>query len=164
MNKQTIIQKLQLEAHVEGGYFKRTYTAKMASANPARSAMSSIYYLLTDDQPIGHFNRNQSDIIHYWHMGSALSYWLIDREGQLSKVILGPDLSAGQQLQLTVPGGFWKATQLENGSFGLLSEAVTPEFDYQDMELGNAEQMQISYPALWPKIKHFCKHASTTVD
>ena len=49
-----------------------------------RAILSSIYYMLTDDSPIGYFHRNQSDIVHYWHSGSALTYYLIDSDGNFS--------------------------------------------------------------------------------
>ncbi len=65
MDKLALIRKLQLQPHVEGGYYRRTYNSQHNSGEPQRSLMSSIYYLLTDDSPIGYFHRNQSDIIHY---------------------------------------------------------------------------------------------------
>lgn len=163
MDKQSLIQSLQLEPHIEGGYFRRTYSAQhsVAQAQGQRQLMSSIFYMLTDDRPIGYFHRNQSDIIHYWHGGSALSYLLIDQHGNLSRPSLGPNLDAGEQLQLIVPGGYWKATVLEHGDYGLLSEAVTPGFDYSDMTLATAEQMRRDYPELWAqtdlKIADYCR-------
>ncbi len=160
MTKLELIEQLQLEPHVEGGYFKRSFGHHLSATLPGlgeRLLMSSIYYMLTDDSPIGHFHRNRSDIIHYWHAGSPMRYWLIDRAGHLSTAVLGPDLTAGQQLQLHVPGGYWKASRLESGEFGLLSEAVSPGFDFNDMQLADADQMQEDYPELWSQIKFLCK-------
>ncbi|MEE8058051.1 MAG: cupin domain-containing protein [Pseudomonadales bacterium] len=48
---------------------------------------------------------NRSDIIHYWHGGNALSYLLINPQGEFSMVKLGPNIEAGEQLQLIVTGG-----------------------------------------------------------
>ena len=141
---------------MEGGYFRRSYTASHsttlvsgAASGAERPLLSSIYYLLTDDSPIGVFHCNRSDIVHYWQRGSSLRYFLIDPQGSLSQVVLGPDLAAGEQLQLTVPGGYWKATRLEQGEFGLLSEAVAPGFDYDDMQLATATQLAAAFPELW---------------
>ncbi len=53
--------------------------------------------------------------MHYWQLGGALRYTLLSPEGRLLHYTLGPDLDAGEQLQLTVPGGFWKASQLVLG-------------------------------------------------
>lgn len=152
MNKQQIIDQLQLEPHLEGGYFRRTF-ASDHEINPGssqtRPGMSSIYYLLTDDRPVGHFHRNRSDIMHYWHQGHSLTYYLIEADGSLRTVVLGPNLEQGEQLQLLVPGGIWKATHLPTGEFGLLSEAVCPGFEYEDMELASAELLANAFPSLW---------------
>ena len=157
MNKHTVIERLGLEPHIEGGYYRRTYQSADAikTTGKSRSLLSSIYYMLTDDSPTGHFHRNQSDIIHYWHGGEALRYWLIDPEGKLSSPTLGP--GEEQQLQLLVPGGYWKATELEQGEYGLLSEAVCPGFDYDDMQLATAIQMQADFPALFDQLRRLIK-------
>lgn len=155
VNKQQLIEQLQLEPHREGGYFRRTYASSESISladKRTRPCLSSIYYLLTDDSPIGYFHRNRSDILHYWQQGSALTYYLIDPQGQFNTTLLGPDLAQGQQLQLLVPGGYWKATRLNEGEFGLLSEAVCPGFDYNDMQLASSAQLQQQFPQLWQQL------------
>jgi predicted cupin superfamily sugar epimerase len=149
MNKNNLIASLALKPHPEGGYFRRTFTSDhLCTTNNShqRPAMSSIYYLLTDDSPVGHWHRNRSDIMHYFHLGSALRYWLISPEGKLTGVTLGPGLATGQQLQLLVPGGYWKASELAAGEFGLLSEAVCPGFVPQDMEMASAVRLAAEFP------------------
>lgn len=51
MDKDTLIRQLGLESHVEGGYFRRTYTSpwscsthKQYGSPKERALMSSIYY------------------------------------------------------------------------------------------------------------------------
>lgn len=164
MNKQQLIEQLELQPHIEGGYYRRSYSSELTTgqARQPRPLMSSIYYLLTDDSPIGHFHRNRSDIIHYWHVGQALTYHLIDTQGNYCRVTLGPNLQAGQQLQLLVPGGYWKASELQQGDYGLVSEAVCPGFDYSDMELASSRQMQQHFPDIWAQaginLTRLCKH------
>lgn len=131
MNTQRLIETLQLEPHpLEGGYYKRTYQSQLSVATKTgeRSLMSSIYYLLTQEQPIGYFHRNRSDIVHYYHLGGAIAYWLVSPDGAVERRVMGSDLAAGQDLQLTVPGGYWKASELNSGEFALISEAVAPGF------------------------------------
>ena len=148
MNKNNLIASLALKPHPEGGYFRRVFTSDYLCNTDLghRPAMSSIYYLLTDDSPVGHWHRNQSDIMHYFQLGSALRYWLISPEGELTTVLLGPEINTGQQLQLLVPGGYWKASELESGQFGLLSEAVCPGFVPQDMEMASAGRLAAKFP------------------
>ncbi len=155
MTKQELIEQLQLEPHIEGGYFRRSYAA--AAEFDGRALMSSIFYLLTDDSPVGHLHRNRSDILHYWQAGGPIRYTLLSAEGELKEVVMGPDLAAGQQLQLLVPGGLWKASELIGGEFGLVSEAVCPGFDYRDMALADAAEIKASYPQHWSRLARLCQ-------
>lgn len=161
MNKLEIINKLQLTEHVEGGYFARTYCSPLTISTERipkeRSLLTSIFYLLTDERPVGHFHLNKSDIIHYFHCGSPISYLIIHPDGRLEKVIMGNDLMQDQQLQLTVKGGCWKASVLHHGEYGLISEAVAPGFDFNDMEIGSKEKLKNSFPELWDEIQAYIK-------
>ena len=64
-----LFASLDLEPHVEGGYYRRTYQSDnmVTTTGGQRYRMTSIYYLLTKDSPIGHFHLNHSDIVHYYH-------------------------------------------------------------------------------------------------
>lgn len=134
---QSIITALQLEPHTEGGYFKRTYESKLSatvgSGGSDRKLLTCIYYLLTSESPIGHLHVNQSDIVHFHQRGDPITYHLVSPEGELRQVTLGPEIDKGHQLQLTVPSGWWKASELASGEYGLVSEAVSPGFEYEDM-------------------------------
>ena len=149
-DKETVIRELGLEGHVEGGYYRRTFQADhratIDQGEGERFTLTSIFYLLTDDAPIGHWHLNKSDIIHYYHLGSPVHYYLIYPDGRLENVVLGPDLAAGQQLQLIVRGGVWKASHLPEGSYGLISEAVSPGFEFADMTLGERELLLNEFP------------------
>jgi predicted cupin superfamily sugar epimerase len=149
-DKQTVIEALQLEAHVEGGYFRRTFQAdhraKLELPIGERFTLTSIFYMLTSDSPIGHWHRNRSDIVHYFHLGAPVTYYLLHPDGSLETATLGSDLAAGQLLQLAVRGGVWKASHLPAGDYGLISEAVAPGFEYEDMTLGTREQLYALFP------------------
>jgi len=160
MTKQGIIDSLGLEPHPsEGGYFKRTYTSDIMLENNAipRKTLSSIYYMLTDDSPIGYLHRNKSDIIHYFHSGSPINYFIIHPDGQFEKTTLGNDLSNDQQPQLIVKGGCWKASELKKGEFGLLSEAVSPGFEYEDMELANTSIIKQHFTKIFNEVEKYIR-------
>ena len=55
MQAQQIIEQLKLEAHPEGGYFRRSFTHPQTTGDGSaqRPLMSSIYYLLTADSATG---------------------------------------------------------------------------------------------------------------
>lgn len=161
MDKRQLIAKLSLEPHVEGGYFRRTYQSGQvidsAGDGRARHLASSIYYLLTDDSPIGHLHRNRSDILHYFHCGSPLSYLILHPDGRLERAVLGLDLEQGQRPQLLVRGGCWKASELESGEFALISEVVAPGFDYADMELAGMEVLRSQFPQWVDRLGKYVK-------
>ena len=152
LSAEDLIEALGLEGHVEGGFFRRTFEAqdqpRVDAGRGERFSMTSIFYLLTAEGPIGHFHRNESAIVHYFHSGDPIEYFLIHPDGELETVTMGPDPRAGHRLQLTVGGGIWKASRLSRGNlgYGLISEAVSPGFDYADMTLGITTELVERFP------------------
>ena len=111
--------------------------------------MTSIYYLLSAKSPIGHFHMNQSDIMHYFHTGDPITYYMMKPNGSLQTTVLGPDPTQGHQMQMMVKGGTWKASKIPaNGKYGygLIGEAVAPGFEYADMQLGKTSVLLKQFP------------------
>jgi len=160
LTRDQLIKQLGLEKHIEGGYFRRTFQAdhraKIDQGLGPRYTMTSILYMLTSDSPVDHWHLNQSDIIQYYHLGGPITYYLIDAEGNLSVKVLGPDIANGQQVQVIVKGGTWKAAELKPGNdYGLLSEAVSPGFEYHDMRIGEQVELLKLFPQHAELIKRF---------
>ena len=167
MTDEELIARLELCPHVEGGFYRQTYRAGWSvelDDRPGRErlGMTSIFYLLNRRSPIGYFHRNRSDIFHCFQLGSPLVYLALDSAGRLTRHTLGPDVSRGHLLQLVIPGGTWKATFLAEGAFGLVSEIVAPGYDDRDCEIASREQMQASFPHLWPSIERFVAPVAPT--
>lgn len=147
------IQKLNLEAHQEGGYFHQNYLSQAKSIlkdNKTKSLMSSIYFLLTADSP-SHFHRLQSDEIWYFHYGATISIHLIHPNGVYECIKLGLDDDA--HLQYVVPAGTIfgssvEATDVNNShmDFAVVGCAVTPAFTYEEFELFTQKQLLTLYP------------------
>ncbi|HZR36613.1 MAG TPA: cupin domain-containing protein [Nevskia sp.] len=138
------VERLGLEPHPEGGYFRRIYTSPHAHATPqgGRPLCTSIYYLLTGAQPVGRLHRNRSDILHYFLDGGSLEYLLLGADGALRRERLD-----AQTRFLPVPGGCWKASRLLDGAgHALIAEVVTPGFDYADHQFGAAADLQREHP------------------
>jgi len=158
LTKATAIEKLNLIAHIEGGYFSETFrTAEMVHTEREggeRHRLTSIFYMLTDEGRKGAFHMNKSDIVHYFQGGSTLTYYIIHPDGQLEIVKLGSNLADGDVMQMEVKGGCWKGTYLPEGEFGLLGEAVAPGFDYRDMVIAKKEDIQAQFPAIFDQIAH----------
>jgi len=160
MKKSDLIEALALAPHpTEGGYFRRTFESPLSIdvAHSRRNIASSIYYLLTDDNPHSYLHRNKSHIIHCHHCGSPIRYTVISPNGRIAHHVLGSDLSRGQVPQLHVQGGDWKISELMTGEYGLISEVVVPGFNYEDNEIATVEQISALFPDLIDHIRPYIK-------
>jgi len=150
------VTRLGLELHPEGGYFKRIYTSPQTHSAPQgeRPLCTSIYYLLTREQPIGRLHRNRSDILHYFLDGGPLEYVVLGADGALRRERLD-----AQTRFLPVPGGCWKASRLiEGAGHALVAEVVTPGFDYADHQFA-AEADLAAYPQHLAVLRPFLRQS-----
>jgi predicted cupin superfamily sugar epimerase len=152
---QDLITLLNLQPHPkEGGFFRETYRAAdrfAAGQLPARysgerSASTAIYYLLTPGT-FSALHRLASDEIFHFYLGSPVRMLQLDPNGGSKEIVLGPDLLAGQQVQVLAPRGVWQGSVLEpGGDFALLGCTVAPGFDYADYEHGNRAALLAQFP------------------
>ena len=140
---------LKLEPHpIEGGFFRRTYTASLSFDAPEgpRAAGSAIYYLL---EP-GNFSEMHillSDEIFHFYLGDPVEMLQLWPSGESKVVRLGTDLAAGEQVQVVVPAGVWQGTRLVgDGKVALLGCTVTPGFDYADYRNASADELTAKWP------------------
>jgi predicted cupin superfamily sugar epimerase len=164
MSAEHWIRTLHLHQHVEGGWYSETYrsTDEMATQRQgsSRNVMTSIYYMLTRERPTDYLHRNRSDIVHYFHAGSPITYLVVTPEGELHRHRLGLDGARGETPQLIVPAGHWKTARLEEGEYGLIGEAVAPGFDYRDMTLATPAAFQEEHPHLFGRLLPYIKAAA----
>jgi predicted cupin superfamily sugar epimerase len=150
-----LIRRLGLAPHPkEGGFFRETYRADdawPATALPARydcdrRASTAIYYLLTPTT-FSALHRLRSDEVFHFYLGSPVRMLQLLPDGSGRTVVLGPDLLAGQQLQVVVPHGIWQGSMLDaGGEFALLGCTVAPGFEYADYEAGDRQKLLAQYP------------------
>ena len=145
--KEYFIEHLGLEQHIEGGAFVNTYASdySITDRNGNQRPSSTSIYFLIDEGDFSAFHRLQSDEIWYYHYGSSFTIAAIDLEGTLHLFKLGPNLVAGEQLQITVPRGWIFGSYVETG-FGVCGCMVTPGFDFADFELFTAATLLEKYP------------------
>lgn len=143
------ITALELEPHVEGGYYRQVLKAQETVLNAhheERPLYTSIYFLLEHDNP-SHFHRLQSDEVWYFHAGDTLTIHLILPNGDYQTILLGTDFQNGAQLQAVVPKGTIFGSSVEDGAYAVVSCMVAPGFDYADFELFEREDLLVQYPA-----------------
>ena len=146
------INQLAMRKHPEGGYYSESYRApgqvsidSLRGHSGPRSFLTSIYFLLSPGD-VSRFHRLLSDEIWYYHGGSSLTIHCINEKGAHEARVLGPELSAGQSLQIAVPAGVWFGA-IPSGSEACLSGcAVAPGFDFADFELATRQDLLRLFP------------------
>jgi predicted cupin superfamily sugar epimerase len=151
----TLVKKLDLQPHPEGGYFKEVYRSNEIiekSGLPERYESSrcfgtSIYYLLEGEQ-FSSFHKIKSDEIWHFYLGSAIVLHLINSNGEYSKIVVGKDVENDEQLQFTIPYGTWFAAEVKDkSSYSLVGCTVSPGFDFADFEMGERKKLIEEFPA-----------------
>ena len=157
------IEKLQLNAHVEGGAFKETYRSALKIAHKylppdfkgKRNVSTAIYFLLKEGQ-FSAMHKIASDELWHFYVGSPLYIYELNLAGELITHILGNDLEAGQSFQVLIPAGSWFGSRCQTpGAFSLAGCTVAPGFDFEDFELATKQFMKDNFPAhaqLWDEM------------
>ncbi len=152
-NYSSIVNKLNLIEHPEGGFYKEEYRSKgilpqsnLTGFNGDRNYCTSIYFLLTSSNFSG-FHRIKQDEIWHFYSGSSLSVHVIYPDGKYIKHTVGMDLEKGHFPQLTVPANCWFASNVETeDSYSFVGCTVAPGFDFEDFELAKRDELTQSYP------------------
>jgi len=147
------VQRLQLQPHPEGGFYRETYRADLTvphSALPARfkgarSASTGIYFLL-DGADFSAFHRIASDEMWHFYAGTALSVHSIDPAGKHAELLIGNDPDRGESFQAVVAAGRWFASHVQNpASYALVGCTVAPGFDFTDFEIAKRAELTAHY-------------------
>jgi predicted cupin superfamily sugar epimerase len=158
-----LIEQLQLQPHPEGGWYREVFRSSgqvtPQDGRPARSALTSIYFLLEAAQH-SRLHRVLSDEVWVHLEGAALDLWTWDATGgRLHHAPLGP-VSPKTTPQHVVAAGLWQAARPhanDAAGYTLVACMVGPGFDFSDfrmMEPGGTEARRIAtdHPALAPFI------------
>lgn len=135
-----IIERLGLEPHPEGGYFKETWRSGLIIPGKSlpgykadRNAGTSILFLLpAGEESAAH--RVRSDEIWFYQDGDALKLTMWNDEEQ-REFKIGPQLKCYHHA--LVPGGWWQQAEPLEGphGFSLVACVVVPGFDFDDFEM-----------------------------
>ncbi|MCX6231337.1 MAG: cupin domain-containing protein [Bacteroidetes bacterium] len=158
------IEKLDLQKHPEGGYYKEIYRSDEViphSALPERfsgdRAYSTSIYFLLESKDFSAFHRIKSEEIWHFYKGSALNLYMISEDGILTTAILGDNIDNHETLQLIVPRNTWFAASVNKiNDFTLVGCTVAPGFDFHDFELADCNQLTQIYPEHKTLIQQYC--------
>ncbi len=158
----SLIDKLALVPHPEGGYYRETYRAPLqvhsAVHGGLRSAFTCIHFLLGAGQ-YSAWHRVASDESWFFHEGSDVElYSLLPIAGNGDKTVHIQTLgTVSGRFELTIPAGTWFAARpVGPDVHSLVSCVVAPGFEFEDFELASKEQLiQARYHEAgdWPMIQ-----------
>lgn len=148
-----LIEQLQLQPHPEGGWYREVFRSQgqvtPQDGRPARSALTSIYFLLEAAQH-SRWHRVLSDEVWVHLEGAPLNLWTWDAaDSRLHSAALGP-VSAATVPQHVVAAGLWQAARphaANTANYTLVACMVGPGFDFSDfsmMEPGGMEARKIA--------------------
>ena len=154
LDSKTIVEKLQLKPHPEGGFFIEVYRSNEILNSGSlpkrylsdRNISTSIYYLLENKQ-FSAFHKLKSDETWHFYFGSSLLLHVIDENRNYKKIILGNDFTNGEVFQVTVLRNNWFAAEVsDKDSFSLIGATVAPGFDFNDFEMGERDKLINNFP------------------
>ena len=115
-------ERLDLQPHPEGGWFRRTWTSSV-TVDGERAAASAIYYLLMPgERSIPHVV--DADELWLWHGPGTLTLQVGDEHR-----VLDPDVP-----QVLVPAGTWQAAEPDDEEV-LVTCVVSPGFVWEGFRL-----------------------------
>jgi len=153
---QQLIERLALQPHPEGGFFREVYRTDLQVQSPAvkqkRAALTDIYFLL----PAGQVSR--------WHRVAHTELWNYYAGAPLQLHQLSADFSAYScrsldpqiaQFKQLVPAGDWQAAESQ-GDFTLVGCTVSPGFDFADfLMLKDLPEAAARVYAEYPQLSRF---------
>ena len=136
---QKIIEKLQLEPHPEGGYYRQLF----GNDASGKKDISTIYYMLTDSDISAFHRLHCMTEIWYYHAGEPLNIYVIDADGHLTVHPLSPI----REMQVVIHPEQWFAAEIPSKKgFCLVGCAVAPAFSFENFELGHKDVLMQQFP------------------
>lgn len=154
------IEKLDLQKHPEGGWYKEIYRSEDKigehalpnNFNGERNFSTSIYYLL-EGEDFSSFHRIKSDELWHFYTGSSGVEILWVENGNLIKKMLGCNIDKGEEFQHVIPKNKWFAARLISANgFALVGCTVSPGFYFEDFELAD-ERLLSEFPDICTEIE-----------
>ncbi len=157
LTPEEIVRALALEPNATCGFVRVTFVSKLSVAPgglPApfadgRPAGSALYFLVTPDAPV-RLHRIRNDQLYHSYLGDPLEVFLLHDDGTDERVIVGPDIRAGQRPQLLIPGNTFHTARLAGeGRWFLGASTEWPGvMPSEDVEIGNLDLLAAGHPAV----------------
>lgn len=152
---------LNLEPNATCGFVRVTYVSKdkiapgglpapFAGGQPLGSAL---YFLVTPEAPV-RLHRIRNDQLYHYYLGDPLEVFMLHADGTHTRVVVGPDIRAGERMQLFIPGNtFHTARLIGKRRWFLGASTEWPGVVPADVEIGNLDALAAKYPAVAPDMR-----------
>lgn len=151
---ETLIKKLDLLPHPEGGYYKETYRSQgditkeslPTAYGSSRSYATGIYFVLTSDS-FSAFHKIKQDEMWHFYDGAPILLHIISEAGVYTHHTIGRDIAAGEVPQFVVQGGDWFAAEvIEPDTYAFVGCTVAPGFSFDDFVLPSKKELIAQFP------------------
>lgn len=150
MNYNHYIEKLCLMPHPEGGYYRQVF----GNDENGEKQISTIYYMLCDNDFSAFHRLHGMTEIWYYHAGECLDIYVIDANGEL----VVHHLSADDEMQVVIEPEQWFAAELPGKKgFSLVGCAVAPAFKFENFELAKKDDLLREFPQHRDTIERLCR-------
>jgi predicted cupin superfamily sugar epimerase len=156
---------LHLEPHATCGFVRVTFISNRQIAPgglPApfldgRPAGSALYFMVTPDAPV-RLHRIRNDQLYHRYLGDPIEVLMLHANGTSERALVGPDLRAGQCVQLLIPGNtFHTARLIGQRRWFLGASTEWPGVEKVDVEIGDVEALAAKYPDVADDLRAFQK-------
>ena len=154
---------LKLEPNATCGFVRITYLSSLSIAAgglPApfadgRPMGSALYFMVTPDAPV-RLHRIRNDQLYHYYLGDPLEVFLLRGDGKSERVVVGPDLRAGERVQLLIPGNtFHTARLIGRRRWFLGASTEWPGVVPADVELGKPDVLTAQFPKVAADIRSY---------
>jgi uncharacterized protein len=152
---------LQLEPNATCGFVRLTFVSQQAIAAgglPApfadgRPAGSALYFMVTPEAPV-RLHRIRNDQLYHYYLGDPIELFLLHADGSIERIVVGPDLRAGERVQQLIPGNtFHTARVIGRRRWFLGASTEWPGVVPADVEIGDLEALAGKYPAVAAELR-----------
>lgn len=148
------VEKLKLQPHPEGGFFREIYRSPeiipksaLPERFPAARVFSTSIYFLLDKDNFSAFHRIKQDELWHFYDGTSLTLHILDPEGLYSMAKLGKNVEEGENPQVIVKAGCFFAAEIKDKNcFTLAGCTVAPGFDFSDFEMPDRNTLKELFP------------------
>ena len=160
---EAVIGLLDLKPNQTCGFVRISYESPLKLAEGAlpaplaagRPLGSGLYFLVTPAAPV-RLHRIMNDQLYHYYLGDPLELLLLYADGHTDRVVIGPDLLAGQRVQFMIPGGtFHTARLIGQRRWFLGGSTEWPGVIPADVELGDAAALVKRFPGVADDIMSF---------